>query len=1008
MNDDDSIQLSDQNESICISENIELNPSEILKSIRSKNTNRLILAQININSIRNKFESFVDMFNDNIDILLISETKIDSSFPNAQFSIKGYSLYRRDRNAYGGGIILYVKDDIPSKILSISPHSENFYIEINMRKKKWLIGCIYNPNLSLISSQLEEIGNNLDNYMSAYDNFILLGDFNAEPSNQFLKDFCQVYSCTNIVHEKTCFKNPLNPTCIDLIITNRPKSFQSSMAIETGLSDFHKMTLTVMKVFYKKQSPNLVSYRNYKNFDNVTFMNNVKNSISCIDAETLNGNFHLFKKVVHDTFEEHAPLKKRYVRANQAPFMNKRLSREIMKRSRLRNTFLKSKKEADRIIYNKQRNFCVSLLRKEKKNFFCNIHVTDITDNKRFWKTVKPFFTDKIQVKSKITLIEKHVNIDSEIEEDIVQKIISKDDEVAQVFNDFFIDIVPNLNIPTNTHFSEDFIKSLDPVENALEKFKNHPSISMIKSKNIVSETFSFNNITYENILNKLNSLNIAKSSQLTDIPTKVLKNNPQFFANYLSKNINHCIDHSEFPSDLKQAEVVPVYKKKSKNSKDNYRPVSILSNISKIYERCMYEQIEDYFKDILSKYQCGFRKGFNAQHCLMVLIEKWKKSVDKGGEFGAVLTDLSKAFDCLSHELLIAKLEAYGFDLKSLKLVYAYLAKRNQRVKINDSFSSWKEILYGVPQGSILGPLFFNIFICDMFYLLEDFGVANYADDSTPYCSGVDYEGVSENLEKSSAILFKWLKDNYMKINTDKSHLIMSGNAKVTANIDGNFIESENQQELLGILIDSNLTFDDHITNICKKVSQKLNALTRVSTYMDIPKRRLLMKSFISSQFGYCPLIWMFHSRGLNNKINLLHKRALKITYGDKDLTYQELLEMDNSVSVHHRNLQILATEMFKVYKEISPEILNEVFERNSSACNLRNKSFFRSRSVNSVYHGTESLSFLGPKIWDLVPFDIKKSENVDIFKDRIKKWICDECPCRLCKTFVKDLGFI
>ena len=224
------------------------------------------------------------------------------------------------------------------------------------------------------------------------------------------------------------------------------------------------------------------------------------------------------------------------------------------------------------------------------------------------------------------------------------------------------------------------------------------------------------------------------------------------------------------------------------------------------------------------------------------------------------------------------------------------------------------------------------------MFYLLEDFGVANYADDSTPYCSGVDYEGVSKNLEKSSAILFKWLNDNYMKINTDKSHLIMSGNAKVTANIDGNFIESENQQELLGILIDSNLTFDDHITNICKKVSQKLNALTRVSTYMDIPKRRLLMKSFISSQFGYCPLIWMFHSRGLNNKINLLHKRALKITYGDKDLTYQELLEMDNSVSVHHRNLQILATEMFKVYKEISPEILNEVFERNSFACNLRN----------------------------------------------------------------------
>ena len=125
------------------------------------------------------------------------------------------------------------------------------------------------------------------------------------------------------------------------------------------------------------------------------------------------------------------------------------------------------------------------------------------------------------------------------------------------------------------------------------------------------------------------------------------------------------------FPDDLKLADVTPVYKKKSKTSKDNYRPVSILSNISKVYERWIYDQIQNYFDQILSKFQCGFRKGFNAQHCLIALIEKWKKSVDSGGAFGALLTDLSKAFGCLSHELLIAKLEAYGFDEKALTLIY-------------------------------------------------------------------------------------------------------------------------------------------------------------------------------------------------------------------------------------------------------------------------------------------------------------------------------------------------
>ena len=148
---------------------------------------------------------------------------------------------------------------------------------------------------------------------------------------------------------------------------------------------------------------------------------------------------------------------------------------------------------------------------------------------------------------------------------------------------------------------------------------------------------------------------------------------------------------------------MTPAYKKKSKTSKDNYRPVSILSNISKVYERCIYEQLQLYFEKILSPYQCGFRKGFNAQHCLIALIETWKKSVDSGGAFGALLTDLSKAFDCLSHDLLIAKLDAYGFYKKSLKLVYIYLSNRKQRVKINDTYSPLGEILFGVPQGSIL-----------------------------------------------------------------------------------------------------------------------------------------------------------------------------------------------------------------------------------------------------------------------------------------------------------------
>ena len=150
------------------------------------------------------------------------------------------------------------------------------------------------------------------------------------------------------------------------------------------------------------------------------------------------------------------------------------------------------------------------------------------------------------------------------------------------------------------------------------------------------------------------------------------------------------------------------------------------------------------------------------------------------------------------------------------------------------------------------------------------------------------------------------------MKVNTGKSHLLLSGNSRATATIDNSYIEPEDEQVLLGTTINSNLTFENHTRNICKKASQNLNALARITPYMNIQKRRTIMKSFVTSQFSYCPLIWMFHSRLFNNKINSLHERALRITYQENTSTFQELLKKDNSVSIHHRNLQVLATEIF------------------------------------------------------------------------------------------------
>ena len=256
------------------------------------------------------------------------------------------------------------------------------------------------------------------------------------------------------------------------------------------------------------------------------------------------------------------------------------------------------------------------------------------------------------------------------------------------------------------------------------------------------------------------------------------------------------------------------------------------------------------------------FEKGFNAQYCLITIIEKWRRSVDGGGQAGALLTDLSKVFDCIDHELLIAKLYAYSFDKNSLYFINSYLKGRKQRTKINSSYSAFAEILFGVPQGSILGPLLFNIYICDLFIEISDIDIANYADDNKPSACSSDHDSVIFKIQKNTERIFRWFYNNNLISNAGKSHLIVCTKKNLEIQVSSCSIRNEGSVKLLCIHLNNDLNFDYHVNQLCKKASKKLHALARIAKYMDINKRRMLMKAFVSFQFSYCPLIWTFHSR--------------------------------------------------------------------------------------------------------------------------------------------------
>ena len=227
-----------------------------MNDIRKKNINRPIIGQLNINSVRNKFHFRESEASKHLEILLISETKIDESFPSAQFLLDEFSRpYRLDRCANGRGILLYVRDDISSSLLTeykLQDNIECLFIEFSIRKEKWLFCCSYNPNKNDISKHLHCLSRGLDTNISQYDNILPMGDLNVDSSGPVLNDFCNVFNLFSLVNETTCFKNPCNPACIDLFLANCPRSVQNTVTIETGISDFHKMVITVLKVFYRK------------------------------------------------------------------------------------------------------------------------------------------------------------------------------------------------------------------------------------------------------------------------------------------------------------------------------------------------------------------------------------------------------------------------------------------------------------------------------------------------------------------------------------------------------------------------------------------------------------------------------------------------------------------------------------------------------------------------------------------------------------------------------------
>ena len=937
-----------------------------LADFRRKHKCNFIFGHVNINSFRHKYPSVNDILAKHyFDYLAISESKLDSSFPDAQFLSEGFVIHRQDKSATSGGLLVYIRSDLPHRRLPECEINENgietLSLEITAGASKSIITCVYkNPKVKhdVFKTSLTLLA---DKILQMSSDFILIGDMNCCPNKSaIISDVCELFDLQNLIKEPTCHKGP-TPTILDVILVSNPRRYGGTLNCPCPLSDFHNVIAAATKRFAPSQQPRQISYRSYKNFNDEAFISDIIHAPFqvCDIFDDVEDMSWYTSSLLGGIIDAHAPMRTKTIKAQSVPYMNSQLRKALYARNVARNKFRKFGNmfwEENR----RQRNRVVSLRKKSLSAYFAK---NCTSKNRSFWSTVKPFISDKKSQKNGNIILHES------------DKIVVNNKGVTDIFNKYFS------NIASTIGFSD----TIDTASCAIDKHRAHPSVIKIKGKfSEKMDSFNFTPVSYDVIKRKMKDINIRKATGYDRIPGKLLRLAHSELSIPLTNLINNCIARNSFPGNMKCAELSPVFKKGDNLAKTNYRPVSVLTTISKLYESVLNDQMYAYFIAIFNDFLCAFRHGYSCQSLLVKVIDDWKISLDQNKVVGALFMDLSKAFDCLPHGLLVAKAHAYGASLSACELLSSYLSYRKQRVKIGDIKSDWETLEKGVPQGSILGPLLFNIFINDLFMFMEKCMLYNYADDNSMSKASRHLDEVLQCLQHDGDIAIKWFSDNGMQANPGKFQFMVISPTPLPEQTlilnDTTTITSENHVKILGVTVDDKLTFSKHIGLCCTKAARQLNALARISRYLDVSARKLIYNSFIVSCFSYCPLVWHFCGKQNSNKLERINERALRILFNDFSAPYDELLNRNNSPTILKSRLRLMTLEVFKCIKSLGPLCLNDMFQIKPLEYDMRNSTKVLQPMRKTSKFGLRTVSYVGAKLWNSLPHNLFTVMDMDI----------------------------